>query len=81
MAARTLTAGLKDNKIIINGPTKLKGSTVITTDLRAGAALIIAALAAEGETSIKEIKYVLRGYENIINKLKNVGGKISLEDV
>ncbi len=72
---------IKDNKIIINGPTKLKGSTVITTDLRAGAALIIAALAAEGETSIKEIKYVLRGYENIINKLKNVGGKISLEDV
>ncbi len=65
----------------INGPAKLLGCEVITTDLRAGAALILAALSAEGETTIKEIKHVLRGYENIINKLTKVGGEISLEDV
>ena len=67
--------------ISITGPTKLKAGEVITTDLRAGAALILAALGAEGETTIKEIKHVLRGYENIINKLRKVGGEISLEDV
>ena len=72
---------INDRTIEIKGPAKLKGAEVITTDLRAGAALIVAALSAKGETTIKEIKYVLRGYENIINKLKNVGGEISLEDV
>ena len=67
--------------IKIKGPIKLTGGEVVTTDLRAGAALILAALAADGETTIKEIKHVLRGYENIINKLRAVGGEISLEDV
>ena len=70
-----------DRTIKINGPAKLIGKEVITTDLRAGAALILAALSADGVTVIKEIKHVLRGYENLINKLTKVGGEISLEDV
>ena len=72
---------VSERELRVNGPAKLLGCEVITTDLRAGAALILAALSAEGETTIKEIKHVLRGYENIINKLTKVGGKISLEDV
>lgn len=66
-------------KITINGPTTYKGTEVVTTDLRAGACLVLAALAAKGETTIKEVKYILRGYENLVNKLKTVGASISLE--
>ncbi len=67
--------------ITIKGPTEFKAGEVITTDLRAGAALILAALCAKGETTIKEVKHVLRGYENIIKKLRKVGVEIDLEDV
>ena len=70
-----------DNKLlIINGPTKLEGKEVKATDLRAGACLVLAGLIAEGTTTITEIDHVLRGYENIIQKLTNVGAHISLID-
>lgn len=72
---------INGDTLIINGPSKLTGKVVTTSDLRAGAALILAALVAEGETTIKEVKYVLRGYGNIVKKLTNVGAKICLEDV
>lgn len=72
---------IDDRTITVKGPIKLQGKEVITTDLRAGAALIVAALAAEGETTIKEVKHVLRGYAGLIKKLTKVGGEISLEDV
>ena len=69
--------------IIINGKTaivtgreKLHGADVSARDLRAGAALIIAGLAAEGTTRIKNIHYVERGYENIIHKLNALGASI-----
>ena len=69
--------------IIINGKTaivtgreKLHGADVSARDLRAGAALIIAGLAAEGTTRIKNIHYVERGYENIIHKLTALGADI-----
>lgn len=68
-------------KIKVNGPTKLYGSKVVATDLRAGACLILAALIAKGETTITDIEHVLRGYENIIEKLTNVGAEISLEEI
>ncbi|MDR2074493.1 MAG: UDP-N-acetylglucosamine 1-carboxyvinyltransferase [Oscillospiraceae bacterium] len=61
---------------IINGEKKLKGCTVRAFDLRAGAALIIAALSAEGETTIENINYVERGYENIIDKFSCLGANI-----
>lgn len=68
-------------KIKIKGPTKLKGKKVVATDLRAGACLVLAGLAAQGKTTITNIEHVLRGYENIIEKLENVGAKISLKEI
>lgn len=70
-----------DNQTInINGPTNLKGKKVEATDLRAGACMILAGLQAQGETTITSIEHVLRGYENIIEKLSSVGAKIELEE-
>ncbi len=61
---------------IVTGKPKLYGATVTAKDLRAGAALIIAGLAAEGVTYVKDIHYVERGYENIIQKLTALGAAI-----
>lgn len=68
-------------KATIKGKTKLTGTEINATDLRGGAALIVAGLIADGTTTIYDIDYILRGYENIINKLSNVGAKISLEQI
>lgn len=76
-------ANIKVNNQIatIEGPTPLHGSQVIATDLRAGAALVIAGLIAEGTTTIDNIEYILRGYEQIIEKLTNVGANIKIIDI
>lgn len=65
----------------ISGPTPLKGCEVEATDLRAGAALVAAALTAEGTTTITNINHILRGYENIVEKLTDVGAKIELKEI
>jgi len=71
-----------NNRIItIKGKSNLKGTKVVATDLRAGACLILAGLCAEGKTTVTDVEHVLRGYENIIDKLKNVGAKIELEEI
>lgn len=62
---------------IVRGVPKLTGAPVETTDLRAGAALIVASLAAEGVTEISGIEHIDRGYENIEEKLRSLGAKIS----
>ena len=74
-------------EIIINGKTamvtgveKLRGTNVTARDLRAGAALIIAGLAAEGTTRLKNVHFVERGYENIIEKLTALGANIKRVD-
>ena len=64
----------------IIGPAYLHGEDVSATDLRAGASLIIAGLIADGTTKISNIEYILRGYEDIVDKLKNVGADISIID-
>lgn len=64
------------HRALIEGPTKLKGKTIISFDLRAGASLIIAALVAEGKTIIKEIYQVDRGYEKIEERLQKLGAEI-----
>ncbi len=69
---------LTDRTAIITGPTKLYGTDVVATDLRAGAAMVIAGLIAEGTTYVEEIEHVLRGYENIIEKLTGAGAKIEI---
>ena len=70
-----------DKKIFIKGPTKLHAETVKATDLRAGACLVLAGLMSNGVTTVTNVEHVLRGYENIIEKLTNVGAKIKLEEI
>lgn len=72
---------VSDSSAIINGPTPLHGSVVTATDLRCGAALVLAALMAEGETEIHEIKHIDRGYDNLDGKLKALGANIRREKV
>jgi UDP-N-acetylglucosamine 1-carboxyvinyltransferase len=69
------------NKGYIFGPTKLRGKTVNATDLRAGASLVLAALIAEGTTTINNADYILRGYEHITEKLTSLGAKIELTQI
>ena len=70
---------IKDKTIEVYGPTELKGCEVKATDLRAGACLVLAGLIAKGTTTITDVEHILRGYENIVEKLTNVGAKITLE--
>ena len=70
---------VKNNKIAkIKGVTPLYGKNVTATDLRGGASMLICGLIAEGTTTIDNIKYILRGYDNICEKLTKVGAKIEL---
>ena len=64
--------------LTILGSNHLHGEEVEATDLRAGASLLLAALAAEGHTRILNAHYILRGYEDIISKLTNIGAKVDL---
>jgi UDP-N-acetylglucosamine 1-carboxyvinyltransferase len=58
------------------GSQKLTGAPVSATDLRGGAALVIAGLAADGKTEISGVKYIKRGYENLVGKLQSIGARI-----
>ena len=70
----------KDRIAEIHGKTLLKGEKVKATDLRTGAALVIAGLIAEGKTEIEDVEHILRGYEGIIEKLTNVGADIKISE-
>ena len=67
---------IEGNTAIIQGKRKLYGTKVNSTDLRGGAAMIIAGLAAKGITQVQEIQYIARGYENIEEKLQALGANI-----
>ncbi|MCY7278315.1 MAG: UDP-N-acetylglucosamine 1-carboxyvinyltransferase, partial [Phormidesmis sp. CAN_BIN44] len=67
---------VKGNHAIIRGVPLLSGAPVVATDLRASAALVVAALAAEGKTTIQGLHHLDRGYENLERKLKNLGAKL-----
>ena len=69
---------VESNIAIINGVEKYTGARVNAPDLRAGAALVIAGLAAEGVTIVSDIHYIMRGYENFEGKLRELGGNIEL---
>jgi len=64
---------------VINGVKKLSGAPVSASDLRAGAALVLAGLAAEGTTEVNDINHILRGYEDFDLKLKSLGADITRE--
>ncbi len=65
-----------DDTAIINGVAALHGAAVRSSDLRAGASLVIAGLAADGETSVTGLEYIDRGYESLVDKLKTLGADI-----
>jgi len=67
---------IEGRSVIINGPVKLQGAEVAATDLRAGAALILAGLCAEGHTRVTELKHLDRGYVNFHEKLAAIGADI-----
>ena len=69
------------NTAIIKGKTPLKGCEIVATDLRAGAAMVLAGLCADGVTTINSVEHILRGYEDIIEKLSAVGAKIELIEI
>ena len=71
---------IKGDTAIINGVRRLDGVSVRATDLRAGAALILAGLSASGETRIEDMVHVWRGYEAIDRKLRALGASVSLEE-
>ncbi len=62
---------------IINGVARLKGATVTSSDLRAGAALVLAGLAAEGDTFVQNIHFIDRGYDDLVGTVRHLGGDIS----
>jgi len=67
------------HRIIVNGPSKLRGRTLDSRDLRSGMALIAAALAAEGESRVTPLETVERGYANLIERLRSLGAQVERE--
>ena len=65
---------------IVKGVRKLNNATVEATDLRGGAAVVLAGLVAKGKTTVNNIEYILRGYENLDKKLSKVGANIKVEN-
>lgn len=72
---------INDNIETIYGASEFIGTSVQASDLRAGATLFLAALTAEGETTITNIEYILRGYDKLVAKLSNVGADISIREI
>ena len=69
-----------ENKIKIKGTEDIFANNLKAMDLRGGAALIIAALQAKGKSRISNIQYILRGYDKIDTKLRNIGADIRIEE-
>lgn len=69
---------VEGNTAIIYGVKKYTGASISAPDLRAGAALVMAALAAEGTSTVDDIKYIQRGYEDFHVKLQGLGAQIEL---
>lgn len=70
----------KNNSVFIRGVPALKGAPVMSTDLRASASLVLAALAAEGDSEISRVYHIDRGYETIEKKLQQLGANIVRDD-
>ena len=64
------------HRVVISGPAKLKGSELFSPDIRAGMAMLIAALAADGESVVHNADIIFRGYDSLITKIRSLGGDI-----
>jgi UDP-N-acetylglucosamine 1-carboxyvinyltransferase len=71
---------VEGNTAIIDGVSKYTGASITAPDLRAGAALVLAGLAAEGFSSVDDIRYIERGYEDFEVKLRSLGAQIEKVD-
>jgi UDP-N-acetylglucosamine 1-carboxyvinyltransferase len=71
---------LNAHQALIIGPTPLRGRVVASNDIRAGAAMVLAALCAEGETTINDVRYIERGYDRLDQKLRSLGAKIERQE-
>ena len=71
----------RDRVATVEGVERLHGAFVDACDLRAGAALVIAGLCAEGETMVRDIKYIERGYQDLVGKLRSLGADICREEI
>ena len=69
------------HRALISGPTRLHGETLTSPDIRAGMALLIAALCAKGESQIFNIQQIDRGYEKIEQRLQSLGAKIERHNI
>lgn len=80
---RRMNANIKveGGSVIVSGPTQLQGAKVKASDLRAGAALVIAGLMANGITEITGLEHIDRGYEDITEKLNNLGANVWREEM
>ncbi|MCL2295386.1 MAG: UDP-N-acetylglucosamine 1-carboxyvinyltransferase [Spirochaetes bacterium] len=68
------------HRAVVSGPARLKGSQLVSPDIRAGMAMVIAALCAEGRSEIRNVFQVERGYENLVSRLKKLGARIEKKD-
>ncbi len=67
------------HRVVISGPAKLRGVTLVSPDIRAGMAMVIAAMCAKGKSTIQNAEMIKRGYEGLENKIASLGGKIYLK--
>ena len=67
---------IDDHHAVVHGPNKLYGAPVSATDLRAGGALVLAGIMAEGYTEVFNIKHIDRGYEDYAHKLASLGASV-----
>lgn len=81
LSRMSATARVEGRSAFLTGPTKLDAAAVRATDLRAGAALVLAGLIADGETEVREIQHIERGYSTLIEKLRGLGAEIRKESV
>ena len=77
MGARILLSD--PHRALVIGPSRLHGATIVSPDIRAGMALIAAALTAQGRSVIRNVQQVDRGYERIDSRLKALGARITRE--
>lgn len=71
---------LNSHQALVIGPAKLQGRQVASNDIRAGAAMVLAGLCAEGETTVTDVRYIERGYDRLEEKLKALGADIVREE-
>jgi UDP-N-acetylglucosamine 1-carboxyvinyltransferase len=64
------------HRAVVTGPSRLSGSELVSPDVRAGMAMVIAALCAEGESLIHNVYQIERGYENLVPRLRELGARI-----